>query len=793
MRRQVKRWIVSAVAFSMLVPAVSAPKAEAAKKPSLPKSASVTVGKKKKITVKGVKAKKIKKTTWAIPKKGKKIVALSKKKKNSVTIKGKKAGKSTTLTAKIKVGKKTYKKKCKIKVKAAKKPVVSTPVVKGSSVTPTPANSGNGTAPTPTATATPTATPTLRPLNKEYTKVEEPAAQDTDVFPSTPPKAAIDEATKVGYHVDYEDVAIGTKTNDAIEGEGIQGAVLRGNEKDADGGAGTSNDYLEVVDGESLPIEGNNTHVLRCYRQVKTWQGPMFNMTSYLDDGCTYELTAKVMSPDNDLMCSYQIQDAEELDPGYGNYGPNNSITKYSKGKWNDVSITITVPDDMHYFAVYFESFNGVGNDDIYIDDISLTKTVQVAPDKTIPSLYDTYKDVFKIVGVGAGISSIVGSKGSEFIADQYNAYTPGNEFKPDAILGATPGKLVKVEDEVREETDFYNLEEAKKAGYYIPEDYASYEDNKVKGEIAMPRLNFQKVDAIMKACHDKGVKLRGHTLLWHQQTSVLFFQKGYVATKNVGTKNYSVSKECMNSRLEFFVKTVMSHILSSEYADVLYGYDVVNEYLHSTNETKGKPTYWDEIYGTKVEKTADNSTGVTLRPEFVKAAFTYAHEMLVKYNRTDVKLFYNDYNCYDVKEELVHLVDYINEDGQVCDGVGLQSHLDITNQYPTPKRYAELLECLRLNLDPKLEIQVTELDAGVNYNVETPLTDEQQAVYYDQIMNALLTSKKKGNNITGLILWSLYDGVSWRDANRPCLFSGLYMPKSAFYGVIGAKTRYWD
>ena len=54
------------------------------------------------------KAKKIKKTTWSLPKKGKKIVSLSAKKKTGVTLKGKKAGK-TTLTAKVKVGKKTYK------------------------------------------------------------------------------------------------------------------------------------------------------------------------------------------------------------------------------------------------------------------------------------------------------------------------------------------------------------------------------------------------------------------------------------------------------------------------------------------------------------------------------------------------------------------------------------------------------------------------------------------------------------------------------------------------------------
>ena len=55
MKRQMKKLIVSAVALSLVIPALSAPKAEAAKKPSLVKKVSVKAGKTKKVTVKGVK------------------------------------------------------------------------------------------------------------------------------------------------------------------------------------------------------------------------------------------------------------------------------------------------------------------------------------------------------------------------------------------------------------------------------------------------------------------------------------------------------------------------------------------------------------------------------------------------------------------------------------------------------------------------------------------------------------------------------------------------------------------
>lgn len=560
------------------------------------------------------------------------------------------------------------------------------------------------TAPANTAPAVPTATAVaaLRPLVKP--NITEVPKKSADAFATTKPVATIDPATKVGYSADFEDVEIGTKTEDAITGDGIKGVVLRGHKKADDGGVGTSKDYLDVVDGSNLSIEGNDTHVLHLHREDKTWQGPMMNITDKLDEGCNYELQADVFCANNDLMCSYQEQTVPELKESFGNFGPTSgTITKIPKGKWNTVKFTISVPDDKYYYALYFESYNGNGNDDIYLDNITLTKTLQTDPDKTITSLKDTYKDVFPIVGVGAGIASIIGKNGSEFISQQYNAVTPGNEMKPDAIMGSTVGKLVKPTDEVStDKTDFISV------------------------------------------------------------------------------------------ALEFYVKTVMNHVLSSEYADCLYSYDVVNEYLHSLNAEKDSKniTYWGLIYGTYDKSVKDH--GVTLRPSYVKDAFKYAHEMLVKYNRTDVKLIYNDYNCYQNPENIIHLVDYINSDGKICDGIGMQSHLDITDSFHSATNYAKALEYFRLNC-PDLETQITELDATMSSTADKPLTDEDQAAYYDQIMNAILTNKKNGGNITALIIWSLYDGVSWRPAKFPCLFNGLYMPKSAFYAVIDAKKQYWD
>ena len=246
MKRQMKKLIVSAVALSLVIPALSAPKAEAAKKPSLVKKVSVKAGKTKKVTVKGVKTKQIKKTTWSV--KSKKVVTLSKKKKNSVTIKGKKAGK-TVLTAKIKVGKKTYKKTCKITVKkAGKVTVTKAPVATPTApakVTDTP-----GAKATATPTAAPTAVPTLRALDQGYKTAKAPEAKDPDTFPTTVPEAKVDPATATVYDEDFEDVETGTKSTDCVnedtpDPEGLKRWILRAFSDDNN----TGKDYLDVTRG----------------------------------------------------------------------------------------------------------------------------------------------------------------------------------------------------------------------------------------------------------------------------------------------------------------------------------------------------------------------------------------------------------------------------------------------------------------------------------------------------------------------------------------------------------------
>ena len=65
--------------------------------------------------------------------------------------------------------------------------------------------------------------------------------------------------------------------------------------------------------------------------------------------------------------------------------------------------------------------------------------------------------------------------------------------------------------------------------------------------------------------------------------------------------------------------------------------------------------------------------------PSYVKKAFHYANDMLNYYNlRSKVKLFYNDYNTYLISDDIVTMIKFVNQNGKICDGVGMQSHLDV-------------------------------------------------------------------------------------------------------------------
>lgn len=406
--------------------------------------------------------------------------------------------------------------------------------------------------------------------------------------------------------------------------------------------------------------------------------------------------------------------------------------------------------------------------------------TPSATPEVTLPplksdSILENYEDVFGYLGTcvnygsNPSTSQLQDEKTLAFVKKHFNSITMENEMKPDAVLGSKVTMITKAE--------------AQKLGYIIPDNYK---------ETSVPKLNFDRIDKILQTAYDNGLGLRGHTLLWHSQTPAWFFGIDYDADED------AVDEDTMDARIDFYVSTVMDHVMqkekeiAGENGKIVYAWDVVNEYLH---RGRAWSLNWTSVYG--------DMKGT---PSYVKRAFERAYEMLEKYDATDkVTLFYNDYDTYFEVEDLLALVNFINEGekAKICSGIGMQSHVDIKR--PTIEEYGAALEKF---MAAGYEVQITELDFTINFDTDgtdkkDPSYDyenegetiEEQAAFVKDFMEMVIAKQKNRDKtvspkgITGLTIWGLYDSISWRGKSQPLLFgTSIDDPKPAFQAFLEAS-----
>lgn len=348
-------------------------------------------------------------------------------------------------------------------------------------------------------------------------------------------------------------------------------------------------------------------------------------------------------------------------------------------------------------------------------------------------NLLNTYGAKYGRSGTCVNLYQLQNPSTLNTIKQRYNSITLENEMKPDAMLGNSPTLI--------------SVAEAKSLGYYIPSNYT---------EATVPKINFGTMDKVLKIAYDNGLGVRGHTLVWHGQTPSWLFRTGY--NGGAGYVNQSV----MNARMEFYIKTVMNHAYNSQYGSVVYAWDVVNEYLHSPANSD-----WLKIYG-----------NVSTSPQFVKDAFRYASETLSYYKLTDkVSLFYNDFNEYMEADNIVKMINFINAEKKICNGVGGQAHLEST--FPSASYFKQSYSKF---VNAGFEIQITEFDAGAK-------SEQEQATYVYDVMKSVNELKKAGGKITGFTWWGLSDDVSWRRDKNPLLHSNLNTPKASYYRTLDAYT----
>lgn len=706
------------------------------------KSVTMTVGQKKTIRIKNAKGKRIK---WSIKKKS--IASYKKSGKYAVKLTAKKKG-TTTLTCKVKNGKwKSY--RCKVKVKKAtlvRTPVATNDVVKttekpsSTAVVTTPSVSTQTPTdgqekpqepekkPTATPTVKPTATPTVKPT---ATPTVKPTATPT-VKPTATPTA-----TPAGEFVEKTYLSTGFE-------DGTDGFTGRGAAK------------VAVVSG------GRSGNCLSVTGRTSTWNGAELNVTDSIVKGATYSISVWVKQTsdsDKTMKLSGNLAVSGQQD----SYPAIKDNTTVPSGSWVELKGIYTVPASFTKLTFYVEGPSDTF--DFLVDDVTI-KQISAGKEpynpESLTSIKATYNGIFERMGNVLSYNTswndgyqMQSDETMKFVKHHYNSYTLENELKPAQILSDWSGTI--------------SVSEAKKLGYVIPDGYT---------ESTVGKLNFDSVDKILEIANQYGLQMRGHVMQWHQQTSTRFFKEGY------SSSGANVSKEVMDKRLEFYIRSVMKHVMDKEKSltgkagSLVYCWDITNEYTHRTNDPAA--TSWMDVYG-----------NMGLKPTYVKKAYEIAYDELKQYGlQEDVTLFYNDYNEYDVADEIVELINYINEgeEAKICGGIGMQSH--ITVNYPSLEKYGTAVDKF---LATGLQVQVTELDIGI----EDGQTEEDLANHYSDIMKLLISKQENrdksvnARGITGVTVWGLYDTISWRKPTSCLLFgSGLDDPKAAFYSFIDAATK---
>jgi endo-1,4-beta-xylanase len=274
--------------------------------------------------------------------------------------------------------------------------------------------------------------------------------------------------------------------------------------------------------------------------------------------------------------------------------------------------------------------------------------------------------------------------------------------------------------------------------------------------------FNFAPADAIVEFANENGMTVRGHTFVWHAGNPDWLF------TTSGADGGAPTRTELLN------IADIHIRALMERYKGKIYCWDAVNEALSDA----GGETY----------RTEGNAWLSVIGPDYVKEIFKIARNAA---NDIDngVKLYYNDYNLEfpDKLGKAVDMINYLNENEKLVDGIGLQAHLCVGNP-----GLSGIERAIQTFSAMGLEVQITELDVSVYPDREpqsayTAEMAENQADWYGGLFNLF---RENSSALTGVTFWGVSDANSWLNQggglpDAPLLFDGNYKPKSAFFKLL--------
>ena len=486
----------------------------------------------------------------------------------------------------------------------------------------------------------------------------------------------------------------------------------------ADFESGTLEGWSSRTGGEmvanSIADAHGGTHSLLTTNRTQTFQGPAFNVTNVMFNGSRYFVSvwAKLApgQPDSQLRVSLQRNAG-----GVTTFHTVVGNTTVTANAWVRLQATFNDALANSSLTMYVETNSGTAS--FYIDDFSITFLQPAVAERDIPSVYQTMAPFFPIVGAAVIPADITGEPGF-LLSKHFNSITSGNDMKWDAT-------------------------------------------EKTEGV-----FTFTNADAQVAFAKANNMHVRGHTLVWHNQTPAWVFTDPTTGQPMLPS---DANRTLLIQRMQNHIQAVMTH-----FGNDVPIWDVVNEPVDPAQADGYRRSPWFNIIG----------------PQYIELALQAARAA-----NPNAKLYINDFDTTNPahRDPLLAIVRDLKSRGIPLDGFGHQMHNNI--EYPPVQTIIDSINMFATV--PGIEQSVTELDysiygfSGPNSVPFTSYTDIPQSRHtsvgysYRNFLQAIESTGK----IVSMTIWGTSDDKSWLTSSTkvdaPLLFDPSLKKKPAYWAFV--------